>query len=482
MKNGRKSFLMQPPVFLFLLLLLFACFFPSGGRAEEILYFYENYCSSCHPEKEFRQDYREWTGRELTEEAYSYYNVLEPEGRKRYEEVRREYALEKDSFPLLIVDGKIFQGSYSIEAGLPAYAVETSGETQSVLYYLYIAACESCGEVKNLLDALPETITVSRGKYSFASGITVIPVNIGLEMELAQALFDAYQIPEDRRTAPMILAGDRVYRGVKEIRLFLTAQFERGLAIGTKIVTLEKTEPSEKPESDRGWTAVGTALAGLIGGLNPCALSMMLLFLAVILKMERRVFLFASVYLGVKYAVYLCIGLLFFELFQRWDPSWLIPAAKYVMTALALGLAALQIHDAFRARQARYGKMLSQLPGGMRTRLSRRIQQLREKPERLLPAVAAVAATVAAGEFLCAGQVYLLTLLNGLRQEELTGGVWLLAVYCLAFCFPSALLTLLAEKGKNSRLLAAKLQEGLPAIKWLTALFMLGLVALAWLV
>lgn len=466
------------PLSMFLLLLLLFCLFPTGGRAEKILYFFSNYCSSCHPEKEFRQNYREWTGQELAEEAYTYFNVLEPDGRTSYEAVRREYGLEKDSLPLLIVDGTVFQGSYAIEVGLPAYAVESSGEKQSVLYYLFISACESCAEVQSMLDALPDTVTVTRGKYSFASDVTVIPVNIGLEMGLAQALFDAYGIPEDRRTAPLILAGDRAYRGIEEIRLLLNAQLERGQAIGTKMVTVEDAEES----SAGGWTAAGTALAGLIGGLNPCALSMLLLFLAVVMTMERRGFLFTSIYLGIKFAVYLCIGLLFFELFQRWNPTWLMPLAKYVMTALALFLAALQIHDAFRARQARYGRMLSQLPGGIRRRLSRRIQQLRERPERLLPAAAAVSAVVAAGEFLCAGQVYLLTLLNGLCQEASADGAWLLAVYCLAFCLPSAFLALLILKGKNNRFLAAKLQQSLPAIKGLTAALMLGLVALAWLV
>lgn len=64
-------------------------------------------------------------------------------------------------------------------------------------------------------------------------------------------------------------------------------------------------------------------LAGLVGGLNPCALSMLLVLLSALLTAGRGAGRYAAVYLAVKGVCYFLIGTVFLAAFAATDAAWL---------------------------------------------------------------------------------------------------------------------------------------------------------------
>ena len=62
-------------------------------------------------------------------------------------------------------------------------------------------------------------------------------------------------------------------------------------------------------------------------------------------------------------------------LLQRYNPHWLQPLAKGLLTAAGAALIALNLWDAVQARREHYGKVRNQLPSRLRGRLHRTIER-----------------------------------------------------------------------------------------------------------
>jgi hypothetical protein len=344
----------------------------------------------------------------------------------------------------------------------------------SRLYYIYITACESCHEATSLIDALPDTVHVAEGGAAFSSPVEVVRVNLTDDPNRAIRLFDAYQVPQEDRTAPMVLAGDAYYAGVENIRRFLAEGLPAGAALNT---------PEELGAASDVALFWGPMLAaGFVGGLNPCALSMLLLLLTVLANIKTNALRCAAVFLGAKFITYLLIGTLLLGAFQAWNPQWLQLAAKIALTVLAVVLIAFNLRDAWMVRRERYGEVINQLPTALRRGLQSSIRQALEKPFGPLTLVAAaLGALVAAGEFLCAGQVYLATLLAAIQAGKDLGTLFpMLVGYCVMFLVPSAALSFAVARGQALLTVSEFVRRRMPLIKLVTAAFLALALIYAW--
>ena len=149
--------------------------------------------------------------------------------------------------------------------------------TDSLIYYLYSPACESCAEADRTIDALPDTVTVKRGQVEFESRVVVRRVSIYENPSLAQALFLRYDVPEDSQTTPIAFLVEEYISGAEAIGARLSFKLQQGRAVGTPLIA--NADGAEPP----ALSVAGTALAGLVAGFNPCALSMLLLFLSLLI-------------------------------------------------------------------------------------------------------------------------------------------------------------------------------------------------------
>lgn len=342
-------------------------------------------------------------------------------------------------------------------------ALAAMAETVSRITYLYVPACESCARAVKVLDSLAEE----------DSTIVIEKIDVSAEPERAAKLFEQYGVPEAKQITPIVFLGETYLSGIDAIERDLADMVAQGMAIGGEAVL------DDEPAESAALSLIGTLGAGLIAGLNTCALSMLLLFLSVVIEARRPAGLLAACFLGAKFVCYLLIGFAFVGVLQRFNPHWLQPLAKGLLTGIGAILIGLNLWDAIQARREEYGKVRNQLPAGMRGRLHRWIRAL-TRSRILVPATILLGFIVAAGEFLCAGQIYLMRLLSAVQSGTGTTAIQLIA-YCAAFIAPSAVLCALVLKGKNQLRVSEFLAEHMAAVKLLTAAAMLGLILFAWL-
>ena len=458
------------------LALLLALLLVSAGHAEEtrhrVIYFYRNYCEACTPEEDFAAEFRRLTGLDLAACDFTGWNVARTDGQAALDDALATLGLENAALPMVIVDGEVYQGAAAMNADLSRAALSWHDTHDSEILYLYVPACESCARAEAALEALPEAVEIARGDQTIVSRVLVRRVDISADPGYADALFEAYDVPDDKRVSPIAFFADRYLAGAEAIESRLVDEVNLGWAAGG-VPAMAADEPI------RAFTLAQTAGTGLVAGLNTCALSMLLLFLSLLLEARKGAVLPALGFLGAKLACYLLIGFALLGLFQRFDPAWLRPLARWLMTGLGGVLIALNLSDAWHAARGDFGGIRNQLPGGLRGGLRRTIRAL-TRPSVLTPAAIALGFIVAGGEFLCAGQLFLMQLLSGVQSGR-EGQALRLLVYCLAFLTPSAAVTALVLGGKSQVRAAAFFADHMAAIKLLTAIAMLALIVAAWL-
>ena len=372
----------------------------SQSEKPAVYYFFESYCDSCHPEIGFREEFRRLTGRKLEEYQYTYGNVAKAAGRIRYEKTLEEFSVPSDQqlLPLAIVDGQVYAGSKAISNALPRAFVESADDENSLIYYLYAPACASCAQVEEKLSLLGDSTRVTRGEYSFDSPIILKKVNIYEAPDIAQALFERYLVPEDERYVPIMFMGTRYFPGVSAISSALKLVLPAGGAIGTPLVADQASSSADAA----GWT--GLLAAGLLAGLDPSALGMLLFFLTLLVSANTRASCLAALFLCAQFLTYLLLGALLYWLFGALKPALASMAGKTALTVLYAAVAALNLRDAWTARRGDCAKVRNQLPAGLHRFLHSRIQGTVGGASPWMGAsVFALGVVVACGEFLCTG-------------------------------------------------------------------------------
>jgi len=446
----------------------------SAEAGREVLYFYENYCESCSPEEDFAEYFRSLTGVPLEDFNYTAYNVAHSSGRKALEETAERFGLTGTTVPLVIVDGVAYSGASEMERGLPEASLSWGTETESTIVYLYVPACESCARAVAVLEDLPESVMITRGAIEIESKVVIERVDVSAHPGVASRLFDVYGVPDEQRITPSVFFADRYLSGAESIEKNLAAMVSLGWAAGG--VELPASGDTGSPGV---LSLTGTLGAGLVAGLNTCALSMLLLFLSLIIESRKNAGLLAGCFLGAKFVCYLVIGYALMEVLQRFNPGWLQPLARWILTGMGAVLIAMNLWDAWQARRENFGGIRNQLPTGLRSRLHRLIRGMTGS-RVMIPATIALGVLVALGEFLCAGQLYLMQLLSDIQSGS-GAHVLGLPLYCLAFIAPSVVLSALVLRGGSHRRVSAFLAEHMAAAKLLTAAAMLALILFAWL-
>jgi hypothetical protein len=358
-------------------------------------------------------------------------------------------------------------------------AIASGGHAEAQItkiLYVYVTACESCAKAAEFIDALPASVEVQHEAGPFVSEIVVERLNLADNVPYVESLFAACAVPEKNRIAPSVFIGGDCLVGAEAIEANLLNYVREGRGI------VHMPETADGGARSIGF--VGAALAGVIGGLNPCALSMLLLFLTNILSMHTNPGRHAAVFLASKFVCYILVGTVLFGAFRAWNPEWLAVAARILMTAMALALAVVNLMDARRAHLQKYGQIRNQLPTGMRRFLHRLIEGLPSRGARcLLWGTLIVGIVVALSEFLCAGQVYLAVILAAL-QSRANPGYWMLIllIYCVAFLLPSGALAVAIIKGQSVFQASSWFRERMAMIKVLSALAVLAVAFISWLI
>lgn len=471
MRLERAQFLKTCKILLLLLVCITALSF-SAAAEEELHYFYFHICEQCTPQEDFANEFKRLTGQNLEKYKVVFHNVFHDRGRAEYEQTTAGWIGEEKQLPLLIMGGKAYSGTSSIAEGLQTQFNTRQQDHRSVVYFLTATACGSCERVRGIVNQHPDIIPIELNGRLISSQVEIIQINVSAQPEIAMLLFQQYAVPDEMRIAPMILMGDTYLAGEKAITDRFLVLLKSGAALNTPDLPHEPI--STQSDAVSLW---GAAAAGFTAGLNPCALSMLLVMTGMLLSIKRSILAYGSLYLAGKLAVYLLIGLVFAHLWVHYAPPWLPLIVKIIVTVIGCTLIIINLLDAVRARKEEYGQIRNQLPASFRKGLRNIIQRgISGSNWWLSLSSLALGMIVAAGEFLCAGQIYVAVLIANAQS----GTMLPLVVYSAAFLVPSIMTLTIVGISRKTMDASDWMLRRMPMIKLLTALVMAAVLIYTW--
>lgn len=341
------------------------------------------------------------------------------------------------------------------------------------IIYFYESLCSGCQQVSEA--RVVETLE-SRGFM-----VEIMDVSLPENIKLMASYSDFYGVPQNKRSTPLMFAGGTYFNGPSDI---ISALEDGSLEAAALEPLLDVPEGYEALSGFAGlWRVI---VAGLLDSINPCAIAMLLMFISIVAKVKSPFLLIKislSYILGI-FITYFLIGLALLEVMRTFASQISrVHQILYIAFAiLSLFLAIITFYDVYVSRRHDYGKVKNQLPKGIKTFNKRFMQKLTKNIHEnaksvqinaiIIPFIIGV--VVAFTEAACTGQVYGLILLS-IRSTEPLSGILYLLVFNLLFVTPLIIISIIAVKTRNTTSIALFVQERLYLIKWLTALFFLGM-------
>lgn len=502
-----------------------------GAEPEQIEYYYENVCASCDGTKDFYSLFQERLSKEeqkALQGRTAAYNVFLDSCREQYEERVRELEIPKGtSLPVLIVGSRWVSGLEQMEELLREAAKESaahsgpaegglSGEGQQkdssgekkeskyndlqhvgerdgnqeeialakrleaklqesqtpVVLLFTTEACEDCEKVKEWLDEQQEL-----------TGGRVLEYNIIKEpcLNLLKGMFREYGLKEQDQKIPALFYGNDAATGADGIlnldgKQLWEEKENQGLISNIGRVR-EQLSETEGEKAAGGQNLLTLAGAGLLAGLNPCSVSMLLMLLSMIVSEKASVWKNGLLYLAGKYTAYVTIGLIIYVSAASLDGLILQDAGNILNKILVLlfGTAGiLYLADAVRVFRQEYGKIRTQLPAGLRKwnhGLIRRVGNYSGMLKPLL--ILGLGMAISVGEFFCTGQIYMASITYLLKDQ--VSMVWIsFLVYVTAMSLPAFLMLLIIQRTRNTELISEFMLRHMGAVKIFYALLFLG--------
>lgn len=503
-----------------------------GAETERIEYYYENVCASCDGTEDFYRMYQEGLSQEeqkALQGKTAAYNVFLDSCRRQYEErVRELEILEGTSLPVLIVGSRWVSGLEQMEELLHEAAEEAaagsgsakgglSGEGQQadssgekkeseykdlqhvgehganqeeaalaeglekqllenqepVVLLFTTESCVDCERVKEWLAGQQEL-----------TGGRVLEYNIIQDpcLNLLKGMFREYGLREQDQKVPALFYGNQAAAGADDILKLDREELwgedgRQTLLSGIRRVREQLWETGGEGEKGGRQNLFALAGAGLLAGLNPCSVSMLLMLLSMIVAEKASVWKNGLMYLAGKYTAYVTIGLVIYVSAASLDGLVLQDAGNILNGILVLLFGAagiLYLADAVRVFRQEYGKIRTQLPAGLRKwnhGLIRRVGNYSGILKPLL--ILGLGMAISVGEFFCTGQIYMASITYLLKDRVSIVWIYFL-VYVTAMSLPAFLMLLIIQRTRNTELISEFMLRHMGAVKIFYALLFLG--------
>jgi cytochrome c biogenesis protein CcdA len=248
----------------------------------------------------------------------------------------------------------------------------------------------------------------------------------------------------------------------------------------------ERTARTESvvAERFRGFTLIAVLAAGLLDGINPCAISTLVFFMSLlaISKIRNRPLILLGVsYVLASFLTYLALGFGLFRVLHLFAGFKLIRSAiEWSFVAILLVFAGISFCDAVRFRKSRDGNdVILQLSTGMKQRIHG-VMRRGLKTGHLIFGGFSIGVLVTALESVCTGQVYVPTLVLILKNNAASGGRALgyLLAYNLMFVLPLIAVFAAVYRGLKTETLLSWSRRNVVVSKLLLALFFTAMALL----
>lgn len=329
-----------------------------------------------------------------------------------------------------------------------------------IIDYFFEPGCEECLRVDS------EVIPVLQERYE---GFYVLNKwDIGIEDHyLKLVAYMEQQGVHDNAYVFMVIDGKDMLAGFKAIAERLFPLMDERLAAHLEDADAAPSTASVSPQAGRElvakrierFTLTGVLVAGLIDGINPCAIST-LVFLISVLSMSRvsgwNLLLIGAAFCLASFLTYTAIGFGVLHALHALSYFQTVRTiVDFILVAVLAGFAVYSFRDAFRYRKTGMAKDVTlQLPEKVKQTIHRIVRVGLGKKTRVAAAFA-IGAAVTALESVCTGQVYVPTLVFVVKSgTAVTSGLSYLVLYNLMFILPLVVVFFLTYRGlKLTRLI-----------------------------
>ena len=373
------------------------------------------------------------------------------------------------------MNGKII---FRILAALFFCGIARSAEPVRVDFF-YEPGCHSCDQIATEL--LPQL------KDRFPGVCAIQEHDIGVETNFLYLLQMEHELgytsPE---RAYLIVNGKYIFGSSpspEEVFAVVSNLLKTGSLITEKPVLQSRDVSAQTPELAEKWfggfTVPAVAVAGLLDGINPCAISTLVFFmslLAVSKVRHRQLILLGISFCAASFLTYLAIGFGLFRFLHLFSGFIALRSAVEVgMAAILLVLAALSFRDAIRFRKTgRAADVTLQLSTGMKKRIHD-VMRRGLGSTSIISGGLLIGCAVTVLESVCTGQVYVPTLVLILKDSAFSESrAWmLLLLYNVLFILPLVVVFIAVYFGLRTETLIAWSRRNVVSSKMLLGVFFL---------
>ena len=285
-----------------------------------------------------------------------------------------------------------------------------------------------------------------------------------------------FNIKEDKfKLVPAIFIGDKALIGQEEIEEKLEDTLNYYFKNFSEYKDHDVSTASNKVIS---MTTTGIILAGLIDGINPCSIAMMLFFISYI-TMNKSSDRNNILYLGISFSLgtflaYFGIGIGLFKFLHLFKGIKNIMKIFYLALAImGLYISIINIQDYKSIKSGKEENIKNQLNKQTKRKIHNIIKK--QSNQKLIYITGFFTAfLISFLEFFCTGQVYLPVITCMINNSKELNYILLLLLYNLAFITPLLLITLLIHLGKEVIDVSTVLYTRLHIIKIVGAVFFFG--------
>jgi len=221
------------------------------------------------------------------------------------------------------------------------------------------------------------------------------------------------------------------------------------------------------------------ALAGLVDGINPCAMSMLLLLISVVMKIDRKKILYVggSFALGT-FITYLFIGFNIFKAMQVASKiGWLTVVIYIITIGISIFIIYLNTRDYINIKKGKIENIKNQLTNVQKKKINKYVNKLTSSKSLVFYGLT-LGILLTLLEFTCTGQVYIPTLSYMINSGTGIVPYMYLIVYNLMFILPLLIICALSYMNKGTSKFSELLYDNLGYIKLLTNVIYLVIIVI----
>ena len=324
---------------------------------------------------------------------------------------------------------------------IPVSASEKAPTEELRIVYFYSSKCLACKENEDYIERL-----------GGIAGVDLIKYNVDQEdcSAIQYAYANHYGVADvDALIVPYIYFGDLSYNLSPANHNEVTRMIDDYLSGRKTFVNFEYEDdmcPTSIFEKLMGeMTISGVLLAGFLDGINPCAISMLMVFFSFLLYTgnKRKTLYMASLFIFGVFLANFLFGLGIKTFYDLFAGNTVVLLALYII-AILMCIIAITLNVIDIAKRKNPGSVKNQLPDRIKFKLSS-IMRSSVFSKAAIPAAFAVGFLIGVVELACTGQIYLPTLTYMITSNnETVRSITLLILYNIMFVLPLIIITVIA--------------------------------------